>query len=205
MLIVKKMCLLMVIGLVGLRTSAQVLIYNYTLKGFGAVAGNEAKVQETGTLFYDWQTTNWITVAVNKKSKSFSVLPTTNGVAITIQGTGETFTSFGTLNTPPSSNTVEIVVAVGSPGFGKNAPLQITKSNTVIFPQSLSFASSSMMFGSAVSSSITQITQTAAFSKSATQNANKLGQSINDAVNAMVASLQSSGYTLNSLRSDQKE
>ncbi len=117
MLTVKKICLLVVLGLVSFTSSAQVLIYNYTLKGFGAVAGTEAKVQETGTLFYDWQTTNWITVAVDKKSKSFSVLPTTNGVAITIQGIGETFTSFATLSTPPGSNTVEIFVAVGAAAF----------------------------------------------------------------------------------------
>ncbi len=177
-----------------LKSPAQILVYNCTVRLQSASDDAEPRRTDSGKLFYDWATTNYINVTVDKPSKTFSVLTSTNAIAVTVQGKGQdSFTAFPAIPLTPPPPGSESFAPANLPGIGKNQTLAIGSTNTVIFPRTFTYETQNVSYGAGVSA-FTVSTTTSTFSATATRSANQQGQSINDAANAMINSLQSAGY-----------
>lgn len=191
----KRIMVLSLLIFLVLKSPAQILIYNCSVKSTGASLGNEFTFLNSGKLFYDWATTNFIQIMVEKQSKTYSVITSSNAVATTIQGkAGRTFTAFPAIFQPQSST---FFGPTTFPGIGLNSSLTIGSNKTVVFPRTFNYQSQFVSYSGLDNTSFNESTFTCVFSIPATQSANRSGQSINDAANAMINSLESAGYGQN--------
>jgi hypothetical protein len=191
----KRILLLPLLLLFVLKSHAQILIYDCSTRIKSASNDNEIRRTDSGRIFYDWATTNYVNIMIDKPSKSFSVLTSSNAVAVTVQGKGrDTFTAFPAMTLTPILPGSAFIGPANIPGIGLNQTLDIGSSNTVIFPRTFTYQYQNVFYQGSFNTSFTMSTTTSTFSAAATRSANQQGQSINDAATAMVNSLQSAGY-----------
>jgi hypothetical protein len=189
----KKIALSIVFVAVAATCSAQTAVYNYSTRIKSINSGNEVKVSESGKMFYDFATTNSITVIVNAAAKRVQTIRSINQAAVVINGQREdTFTALVTVPTnalPPGGS-----IFLGSPIFGKNADLKISSTQTVTFPKVFNQHMEDVSYGPPGDSWYTRSDAVYTFSPAATQTANAKAESIDDASQAMVDALVAKGY-----------
>jgi|GEM_PF-6633588 len=189
----KKSMFLVVSALLALSCRADLLIYDYSNLLKSISDGRQETVSQSGKMFFDRQTTNSVNVILDKKNKFFYVLPFTNQFAVTI--TGKAPASFTALvNMPPGFVLPAGVQYFGAPTIGRNETLKIAKDTTAIFPREFRHQSSNVGFGNLTVNSFVSSTEVYTFSPPLTQAANDQSQSLDDAVAAMVQSLENQGY-----------
>jgi len=186
----KKIALSILFAGVVASGSAQIAVYNFSARVQGINAGSELKTSESGKMFYDFATTNSITVIVDNSAKRVQTVLSRNQVSAVITGKGQdTFTALVTL--PPGTPQA---IFLGSPIIGKNAKLRVSSTQTVTFPKILNRHMESVSYNPPDDSGFSQSDEVYTFSQSSTQAANASSQSIDDAAQAMVDALVAKGY-----------
>lgn len=189
----KKFVLSIVLTAVAVSCSAQIAVYNYSTRIKGINSGNELNVPESGKMFYDFATTNSVTIMVNTAAKRFQVIHSINQAAATITGKGQdTFTALVVV--PTNALPFGTTVFLGSPIFGKNAALKISSTQTVTFPKVFNQHQETVSYSPPSDSSYSQSDAVYTFSQSATQTANANNQSIDAAAQVVIDGLEAKGY-----------
>ena len=189
----KKIALSIVFATVAATCSAQIAVYNCSTLMEGIQPGVELKSSDSGKMFYDFATTNSITVMVDTKAKRVQMISSMNQVATTITGKGEdTFTAI--ISVPTNALPAGSITYVGTPIFGKNGSLEISSSQTVTFPKILNRHMETVTYNPPDNSGYSRADEVYTFSQADTQTANANGQSIDDAAQAMVDALVAKGY-----------
>lgn len=189
----KKIALSLLIAAVVASCSAQIAVYNYSALVKGVSPGYEPKESDTGKMFYDFGTTNSITVVVHTSSKRVQMVRSMYQAAVTLTGKGQdTFTALTSLptNSIPSGG----FMYLSSPVLGKNEALKISSTQTVSFPKVFNRHLESLFYYPPDNSAFTQSDEVYTFSQPSTQTANANAQSIDDAAQAMVDALVAKGY-----------
>jgi len=190
----KKISLSLLFAAVVASSPAQIAVYNYSTRIKSINSGSELSVPESGKMFYDFATTNSISVVVNNGTKRFQTIHSINQAAATIMGEGrDSFTALVVVptNAVPSGS----MIFLGSPIFGKNAALKISSTQTVTFPKVFNQHQETISYGPPSDSWYSKSDSVYTFSPSATQTANAKAQSIDDAAQAMTDGLAAKGYS----------
>ena len=191
----KKLTLSAAFAVIVASCSAQIAVYNYSALNKGVLPGNELKTSLSGKMFYDFGTTNSITVIVNASAKRVQLIRSVDQVDVTIAGKGQdTFTAL--ISVPTNGLPSGGSVFLQSPIVGKNANLKISKTETVGFPKVFNRHLVTLFYSPPDGSEFTQSDEVYTFSQPLTQTANVNAQSIDDAAQAMVDALVAKGYEL---------
>lgn len=188
------LCLVLLFA--GVRVgSAQVLSYSFSQQLTTVQGGSVQSYRLLGELLWDLATTNVAVVLWPATGKTFFVQPATNYVVVPLNGGSQrgqlTALEFSPL--APVSGTQYL----GAPPMGKNTRLKIGTNQFVELPSVFTSENTTVAYNpqDGSSNSLTKLSRRYVFSAATTQSVNNHGQSLDQALNALVQSLISKGYS----------